>query len=116
MRCEEARELLPAHVDGEAVPGLAEHLATCRHCRAELDAYRAMATRLADLRDRAETPAHLVERIVALIPAPSLLGRLSISVHDHPLAFGLASLAGALGAAVAVAALRRGRRAQAAAA
>jgi hypothetical protein len=52
-----------------------------------------------------------VERLVALIPAPSLLDRVRFNVYDHPGWYAAASLAGA---AVAAFLLRRRARERAA--
>ena len=114
MRCEEVRELLPAYLDGEAArqAEIDAHLAWCANCRRELAGYRSMVRSLAALRERGAHPApQLVERLVALIPAPSLLDRVRFNVYDHPGWYAAASLAAA---AVAAFLLRRRARERAA--
>jgi predicted anti-sigma-YlaC factor YlaD len=113
MTCEEVRALLPAHLDGEAERAgeIDAHLAWCAGCRAELAAYRHVRRTLASLRDHGASPApHLAERLVALIPAPSLLDRVRLNVYDHPSLY-----LAALGAAAALLVWRRARTARAAA-
>lgn len=111
MRCEEVRALLPAYLDGDAERSaeLDAHLAWCEGCRAELAAYRAMTRTLASLREHGAHPGpQLVDRLVALIPAPTVLDRVRLNVYDHPLAYTVASLGAA---AVTAFVLRRRSRA-----
>ena len=119
VRCEEVRELLPEHVDGELhVAGEVEaHLASCAACSAELAAYRGMLADLAGLRDLGEEPhPELLHRMLALIPAPRLADRLIGSFRARRVLVVVASLGGAVvAAAVALRWLRR-RRALAASA
>ena len=53
LRCEEVREVLPDHAEGRPRPAgeVEEHVAGCVACGAELDAYRAMLSSLASLRE-----------------------------------------------------------------
>ncbi|HXF35872.1 MAG TPA: zf-HC2 domain-containing protein [Actinomycetota bacterium] len=87
MTCEEVRALLPAYVDGDAerAAEVDAHLAWCGGCRGELAAYRQVKRTLASLREEGAPPGpHLLDRLVALIPAPSLLDRVRLNVYDHP--------------------------------
>jgi anti-sigma factor RsiW len=113
MRCEQARELLPAyvdeHLDEEAF--LEVHLATCADCSALLAEYRTMLDDLRVLKDRGElTPIDLVERVLASIPSPTIRARVQESIRAHPVLATVASVGGVavVGAAtVGVALLRR---------
>lgn len=103
MRCEEVQELLPAYLDGEAArqAEIDAHLAWCAECRRELAGYRSMVRSLAALRERGAHPTpQLVERLVALIPAPSLFDRVRFTIYDHPGWYAAASLAAAAVAAL----------------
>jgi len=104
LRCEEVRELLPAYVDHDLHPAgeIEVHLASCPGCSAELASYRRLMSDLEGLRDRGEEPSpELLQRVVALIPAPSLVARVMETVQDHKLA--VASLGGAAVGATAIA-------------
>ncbi len=119
MRCEEVRELLPGHVDGE--PHLAgeveAHLASCAACRSELAAYRGMLADLAELRDLGVEPRpELLHRTLAMIPTPTILHRLIGPVRARPVLVAAASLGGAAVAAVVALRWLRRRRALAASA
>ena len=113
VRCEEVRELLPEHVDGELhVAGEVEaHLASCAACSAELAAYRGMLADLAGLRDLGEEPGpELLHRTLALIPTPTILHRLIGPFRARPVLVAMASLGGVVAAtAVALRWLRRRR-------
>jgi len=113
VRCEEVRELLPEHVDGELhVAGEVEtHLASCAACGAELAAYRGMLADLAGLRDLGEEPhPELVHRMLATIPTPTILHRLIGPFRARPVLVAVASLGGVVVAtAVALRWLRRRR-------
>jgi len=117
VRCEEVRELLPEHVDGELhVAGEVEaHLASCAACGAEIAAYRGMLADLVELRDLGEEPhPELVHRMLATIPSPTILHRLIGPFRARPVLVAVASLGGVVVAtAVALRWLRR-RRAMAA--
>jgi anti-sigma factor RsiW len=115
MRCEQARELLPAYVDEhlheEAF--LEVHLATCEDCSALLAEYRRMLDDLSALKDRGDlTPIDLVERVLASIPSPVLGARLQRSIRAHPVLVTALSVGGAaaVGAATAALVLVRRRR------
>jgi len=113
VRCEEVRELLPEHVDGELhVAGEVEaHLASCAACSAELSAYRGMLAGLAGLRDLGEEPRpELLHRTMAMIPTPAILHRLIGPFRARPMLVAVASLGGVVAAtAVALRWLRRRR-------
>lgn len=115
MTCEEVRELLPAYVDGELheADEVDAHLASCEACSAELADYRGMLGELATIRENGPQPAaDLFARVVSLIPAPTIGGRLRISVLEHPVLYALAAAAGTavVGTATYIA-WRRSRRA-----
>lgn len=67
-------ELLPAYalecLDTEEASRVAEHLASCAECRAELVAYQTVAGRLALGAPDALPPAHLKNRLLAQVQAP----------------------------------------------
>ncbi|HEX3936876.1 MAG TPA: anti-sigma factor, partial [Xanthobacteraceae bacterium] len=73
MNCAECEILLHALIDGELDAGHARdveaHVATCAGCAEKLDAFRAMRAAMAsaDLKDKA--PAHLRNRIEAMLPS-----------------------------------------------
>lgn len=116
MRCEEARNLLPAYVDGDphSVGELDLHLTTCAACRDELAAHRQLLEDLPRLRDAGPEPSDaLLRASLALIPAPSVAVRLLGSVQAHPVAYAVASLGGVAVGATAVALARRRDRASA---
>ncbi len=118
MRCEQARELIPAYLDDalHAAGALEVHLATCADCARVLADYRRMLEELRALRDRGEEPSiELVERILALIPTTGIgarvLGtRVLGSVQAHPVAYAVAGVGSAVVGATAVAAMRWWRR------
>lgn len=64
--CAEIREMLPAHVRGEAMTlAVRRHLARCEGCRAELARYDEVATMLSGLRVHvAEPPADLLPALL----------------------------------------------------
>ena len=67
MRCDECRDLLGAHADGELMPeesnAVREHLASCPQCTAEHDAMRELTRRLHEGLDRPRAPDVLKARI-----------------------------------------------------
>ena len=67
-------ELLPAYalhcLDAEEASRVAEHLASCAECRAELLAYQTVAGRLALGAPDTAPPAHLKNRLLAQVQAP----------------------------------------------
>lgn len=68
-------DLLPAYAlgcldEGEAVQ-VAEHLAACKGCRAELSSYEAVAEQLALATPLAAPPAGLKRKVMASLQAPS---------------------------------------------
>jgi len=117
VRCEEVRELLPEHVDGElrVVGEVEAHLASCAACSAELAAYRRMLADLAGLRDLGEEPSpELLHRTLALIPTPTILHRLVGPFRARPVLVAVASLGGVVAAAAIALRWLRRRRALAA--
>ena len=106
MRCEEVRELLPGHVDGDLHPAgkIDAHLATCSACSSELATYRELIESLGAIRDRTEDPEPaFLGRTLALIPqAPITIGE-SARARGRPLFYALASLGGAAVGATAIA-------------
>lgn len=113
VTCEEVRELLPEHVDGDLdVAGEVEaHLASCASCSAELAAYRGMLADLAGLRDLGQEPRpELLHRTLAVIPPPTILHLLMGPFRARPVLVAVASLGGVVAAtAVALRWLRRRR-------
>jgi len=102
MKCEEARELLPAYVDRDLHPvGPVEvHLASCSECSAELAHYRELMASLAGLREMDEKPrAEFLDRMLSLVPPPVREGM------DRRVRYALASLGGAAVGVTAVAIL-----------
>lgn len=66
MRCERARPLVSAMVDGEAAPGLKEHLDTCRDCQAFCNDIQ-MLRRTVRIESLGTVP-DLVPRVLARLP------------------------------------------------
>jgi anti-sigma factor RsiW len=101
MTCEEVRALLPAYADGELhlAGEIDVHLSTCEACSAELEAYRRMLGELSRMQETGPAPAiDLYAKVVGLIPAPSLAGRMRLAVFDNPALY--AAIAGGVAAAV----------------
>jgi len=101
MTCEEVRALLPAYVDGDlhVVGEIDVHLSTCDACSAELEAYRRMLGELSRMSETGPAPAaDLYARVVGLIPAPSLVGRVRLAAFENPALY--AAMAGGVAAAV----------------
>jgi hypothetical protein len=107
MRCEEARAMVPAYLDGDlgdAAP-LEVHLAICADCANVVAGYRSMLADLRALRDRGDLPAmELVDRLLVSIPSPTLRRRVISTVGAHPVLATVASVGGAaaIGAATAL--------------
>lgn len=103
MTCVEAGRLLPEYADAEPAGELAGHLASCSDCAGELARYRRLLTSLSALehRDLAVPPGY-VERMVALVPAPSVGQRVRSLAHARPVGYALASLGGAAVGATAI--------------
>jgi predicted anti-sigma-YlaC factor YlaD len=70
MKCREAREYLPAYLEEpRGVSHLVEgHLATCAHCRRELEEYRELAASLSSLREETvEPPGWLAAALIETV-------------------------------------------------
>ena len=79
MRCDECRDLLGAHADGELMPEEANeiraHLASCAQCTAEDDTMRELTRRLKDGIERPRAPDVLKARIRSSLARPDVLER-----------------------------------------
>ena len=76
MRCDECRDLLAAHADGELTPEEAneirEHLASCAQCTAEHDAMRELSRQLKEGIERPRAPDVLKARIRSALARPDV--------------------------------------------
>ena len=102
MRCEEIRELLPAY-EPEQQPSLAirRHLASCPDCRAEVEAYKELATGLRYLKhSTVEVPAELTRTLEAIPSEARVVDKARTHVARNRAAYvgGAVALAGAVGA------------------
>lgn len=97
-----AIELLPAYalgcLDAEEGTQVAEHLAVCPMCRAELASYQAVADQLALAGCDADPPAALKQQLLGRLqappePRPSWSQRLADLFRAAPVAWGVAALA-----------------------
>ena len=107
MRCEEVREVLPAHVkDGSDDLTVRRHLARCPQCKAELARYESLMGGLRTLQTRSvEVPAGLFDQLLAIPERSSRLDSARHHVARHRKVYvggGIAAvaLAGAAGAAL----------------
>lgn len=114
MRCNEAREMLPAYVKGEGETlSLRRHLTACESCSTELARYQALTTGLRSLAAaRTEVPIGLK---AALLAVPTERAHRTAVVKTH-VTRNRTKYAGGLAVAVVGAAIwaSRGRRAAAA--
>ncbi|MGI8774562.1 MAG: anti-sigma factor family protein [Actinomycetota bacterium] len=114
MRCNEAREMLPAYVKGEGETlSLRRHLTGCGPCSTELVRYQALTDGLRSLAAaRAQVPAGLKPALLAI---PTERAHRAASVKTH-VTRNRTKYAGGLAVAVVGAAIwaSRGRRAAAA--
>jgi predicted anti-sigma-YlaC factor YlaD len=103
MSCAKVRTLLPEYADAEPAGEVAAHLASCSDCAVELAQYRRLLTSLSVLehRELAVPPGYL-ERMVSLVPAPSVGQRVRSLAHARPVGYALASLGGAAVGATAI--------------
>ena len=76
LTCDDCRDELSAYLDGALVPAVArmigQHIEGCARCRATLDAYRAIATRLATMPEL-PVPRSLEEAVVRRALGPRYL-------------------------------------------
>lgn len=106
MRCEEVREVLPAHVkDGSDDLTVRRHLARCPDCKAELARYESLMGGLRTLQTRAvDVPAGLFDQLLAIPERSSRIDSARNHVVRHRKVYvsgGIAvALAGAAGAAL----------------
>jgi anti-sigma factor RsiW len=82
MTCEETEILLHALIDGELDAGhvreVENHIASCRNCAAQLDAYREMSRMVAGADLRYTAPPELRRRIEAALPQARVLSRRAV--------------------------------------
>lgn len=106
MKCEEAREMLPAYAGTtEGNLSLRRHLARCSDCLAEMERFAALTTALKELPGAvAEPPAMLVRALHDIPESSSRLeeARRHLTRHKRRYAAGglAVALVGAAGAAV----------------
>jgi anti-sigma factor RsiW len=104
MRCDECRDLLGAHADGELMPEesseIRDHLASCAQCTAEHDAMRELSRRLKEGLARPRAPDLLEARIRSSLARPDLP-----DAAERPQGTRRTRWAGVLSAGVMIAAL-----------
>ena len=116
MRCEEIREVLPAHVkDGSDDLAVRRHLSRCADCKAELARYESLMGGLRSLQTvTADVPPSLFAQLLDVPNATSRLDSAREHVVRNRKAYvggGIAALAGAATVAIW---LNKNRRAVAA--
>ena len=104
MRCEEAREMMPAYAREQgATLDFKRHLGECRDCRSEFAGYTAMVDAIRAMETTtAEPPAHLLGSLLAIPNETSSLDRVVSHLSRNRKAYAGAAVVvtGAVGAAL----------------
>ena len=104
MRCEEAREMMPAYAgDPGATLSFKRHLAGCSACRSELARYQGMLEGLHGMQNKSiEPPAELLGRLTAIPADNTALDRVIAHLDRNKKAYAGAAIVavGAAGAAL----------------